>query len=224
MRPFADASRVDGLEARRAELLSAIIPLAAFDGWTPAVMRQAERDAGAPAGACDLAFPGGVVEAIDAWSSACDGAAEPAYETAQAEVARVRERVTTCVRARIAVIGDDNREACRRALARLAFPDAAGRGVRLTWRAADRIWRGLGDASTDGAFYSKRAILSGVLASTIATWANADDDARVWEHLDRRIANVMEFEKAKARIKTVLPASNGPLAALARLRYAARRR
>ena len=74
--------------------------------------------------------------------------------------------------------------------------------ARLLWRTADHIWRALGDTSTDENFYSKRAILSGVLASTYARWFSDDspDNAATWAFLDARIENVMQFEKAKAQL------------------------
>ena len=62
------------------------------------------------------------------------------------------------------------------------------------------IWKAIGDRSTDANFYSKRAILSGVYASTLAIWIDDGDPdkAKTRAFLDRRIDNVMQIEKAKA--------------------------
>jgi len=51
-------------------------------------------------------------------------------------------------------------------------------------------------------FYTKRTILSGVFASTLSTWLNESDAAKPDSQafLDRRIQNVMDFEKTKAQM------------------------
>jgi ubiquinone biosynthesis protein COQ9 len=80
-------------------------------------------------------------------------------------------------------------------------PLGAANGPTSLWQAADAIWSGLGDTSTDGNWYSKRLILSGVVGSTMVVWLGADDRESVEAFLDRRIENVMQFEKAKAETK-----------------------
>ena len=68
------------------------------------------------------------------------------------------------------------------------------------WAAADMIWKWCGDTATDFNHYSKRAILSTVLASTLAVRLSAGEDA-ARRHLDGRIDGVMSFEKLKSRVK-----------------------
>jgi ubiquinone biosynthesis protein COQ9 len=48
-------------------------------------------------------------------------------------------------------------------------------------------------------WYSKRAILSGVYSSTVLYWLGdtSPGHAATWEFLDRRIDDVMQFEKVK---------------------------
>ena len=134
---------------------------------------------------------------------------ENAYAAADTADMKVRDRVTFAVMARLEPMRGD-REAARRAVARLSLPDAGGTAPRILWRAADSIWRAMGDKSTDGNWYSKRATLSGVIGSTFAVFLEDQDPemAETRAFLDRRIGNVMEFEKAKAnfrRFKSALP-------------------
>ena len=84
-----------------------------------------------------------------------------------------------------------------------------------------RIWRALGDSSTDENYYSKRAILAGVIASTAARWMLDDsaDGAPTWAFLDARIENVMQFERFKTRLKPLGFIGLQALAALAATRY-----
>ena len=103
----------------------------------------------------------------------------------------------------------------------LSNPVRAPEAARLVWRTADRIWRALGDRSTDENFYSKRAILSGVLASTYARWFSDDapDHAETWAFLDARIENVMQFEKFKAQLKPLSKGVQSAVGLAARFRY-----
>ena len=71
---------------------------------------------------------------------------------------------------------------------------------RIGWRSADLMWRIAGDTATDYNHYTKRLILSGVYGSTLLVWL--DDQSEGWMEtgafLDRRLADVMRFEKWKA--------------------------
>jgi hypothetical protein len=58
--------------------------------------------------------------------------------------------------------------------------------IRLFWESADALWRWAGDTATDENHYSKRAILSVILATTIAVRMNSGEEA-AREHLAARI-------------------------------------
>ena len=63
------------------------------------------------------------------------------------------------------------------------------------------MWRLAGDTATDFNHYSKRAILSGVYTSTTLVYLGdeSDDLAETRGFLDRRIDDVMRFEKFKGQ-------------------------
>ncbi len=210
------------LDRIRRRLLDAALGDAAFDGWTARTLARAEAAADLEPGSADLACPGGVADLLDFWGLEADRAVETALADADLAGLKIRELVALGVRARVEAIGADRKEAARRALARLALPDLAPRGARILWRAADTIWRGIGDTSTDGAFYTKRAILSGVLANVVAAWL-ADDADAAWAVLDRRIGAVMQFEKTKARVRDWTAKLPDPAEILAGLRYPSKR-
>ena len=88
-----------------------------------------------------------------------------------------------------------------------ALPLNAPDGAKMLWQTADRIWTLLGDTSEDFNWYTKRMTLSGVIGSTLLFWLGDDshDTQATWDFLDRRIGDVMQFEKAKARV------TGGPL-------------
>lgn len=105
------------------------------------------------------------------------------------------------------------------------MPMSGTRAPQAVYHTVDAIWRAIGDTSTDYNFYTKRATLSIVYASTLTVWLGDDSDGleETWAFLDRRIAGVMQFEKVKAQVTKVVDKLPNPLGLLARLRYRASR-
>ena len=65
------------------------------------------------------------------------------------------------------------------------------------------MWKAIGDPSTDFNFYTKRITLGAVYSSCFLYWLNDESDnaADTWDFLDRRIENVMQIEKIKAKCR-----------------------
>lgn len=199
----------------RAKLLDAAIGLAPFEGWTAAAFRQAATEAGLTNGQADVAAPRGALDLIDAFADRADRAMEAALAAPEAQGMKVREKATLAIRARLESL-EGQKEAVRRAALALASPLYAPDAPRIAWRTADRAWRAMGDTSTDFNWYTKRAILSAVHGATLAYWLQDDtlDSAPTWAFLDRRIAGIMRFEKAKAQVKGLAARLPDPLGVL----------
>jgi ubiquinone biosynthesis protein COQ9 len=186
------------------ELRVALAPLvakhAAFDGWSEEAVANAANELGLPAERARLAFRGGKAAMIDAWFDSIDVAMLEAFPPERIAAMKIRDRIRELVMFRLDRLLPQ-REALRRALAILAAPVNAAAAARLAWRSADRIWRLAGDTATDFNHYSKRAILIGVYGSTTLIFLDDESEglADTRAFLDRRIENVMQFEKAKAR-------------------------
>ena len=210
--------------ARKA-ILSAILPLTAFDGWTAKTLRAAVKNTDLPEGAGALYFPDGPLEVIRFWSDEMDVQVEEMLGALNLSEMKIRDKVTQGVLARFNAIGP-HEEAARRALARLTILDAAGQGPAQLWAAADTIWRAIGDTSTDANYYSKRTILSAVIGTSLAAWLGDEtvEKTEGRKFLDARIANVMQFEKAKWEFKNKTKDWPSPAAILGRLRYGRRPR
>ena len=195
---------VEPLDMNLDELRDALAPRlpvhAAFDGWGEQAIAMAAAELGVPADRARLAFPGGAMQMIDAWFDAIDKAMLAAFPAERIASLKIRERIHDLILFRLETIAPQ-REALRRALAILAMPRHALEGARLAWRSADRIWRLAGDTATDFNHYSKRALLIGVYGSTTLIFLDDEsvDQAETRAFLDRRIGDVMRFEKAKAR-------------------------
>ncbi len=200
---MSDAATIDPQQMTLDELRRALAPLlpahAAFDGWSDDALAMAASELGVPAERARLCFPGGAVEMIDAWFDAIDLAMARAYPLERISRLKIRERIRDLVLYRIEVI-NPHKEALRRALAILAQPVQGLTGPRLAWRAADRMWRIAGDASTDFNHYSKRTILAGLYSATMLVFLDDQSEGLVTTRgfLDRRIDDVMRFEKFKA--------------------------
>ena len=221
--PGADRShgrRGDAFDPLRKAVLEEALTQAPFDGWTALMLRRAGASAGADRGTMKVLFPDGVRDCLRFWSELLDASMLDAMQGADFKALKIREKVAFSVRARLADMRP-HKEAARRAAALFALPSYAGLAARLSWRIADTIWRGLGDMSTDINFYSKRAILSGVWTTTFTRWLGDDseDEQATMHFLDRRIDNVMQIEKVKAKIRNSDIDLAAPLNVLSRLRY-----
>ncbi|KAF0178319.1 MAG: COQ9 family protein [Hyphomonadaceae bacterium] len=191
-------------ERLRARLLAALLPIAAERGWSPATLKEAADSLGFSAGELQLAAPRGALDMIDAFAEWGDAGMEKRLERVNLLSLKIRERVRAAVVARLEAIAP-YKAAEAKAVQAMIRPFRAGEGAGFVWRSADRIWRLLGDRSTDENYYSKRAILVGVLGSTTARWLSepGDDMTRTLDFLDRRIDNVMQIEKLKAQARPV---------------------
>lgn len=187
------------LDEIRAHLAPMLPANAAFDGWTPEAVALSAEQAGVDPDLARLAFKDGAVAMIDAWFKSVDHAMTARLPAEQLAAMKVRERITELVWARIALVAPE-REALRRALAILAMPQNAPRAARMGWRAADLMWRLAGDKATDFNHYTKRMTLGAVYGSTVLALLDDEsaDLAPTRAFLERRIENVMQFERAKA--------------------------
>ena len=145
-----------------------------------------------------------------------------AYPLERISQLKIRERIRDLVLYRIEII-NPHKEALRRALAILAQPQNAMGAARLAWRAADRMWRIAGDRATDFNHYSKRGILSALYMSTMLVYLDDDSGglAGTRGFLDRRINDVMHFEKLKASWRNSRSRIPSLSRFLGRLRYPA---
>ena len=188
------------LEKLRRQLALAVGENAVFDGWTRKAAESAAQQLGVNPAQARLAIPKGQAGMIDLYVQEVDRALEASFTPEALAAMKIRERIRSLVWRRLEIMGPA-REAVRSALAILAMPRNVPLSLRAGWRTADLMWRIAGDTSTDFNHYTKRVTLGAVYASTLIAWL--DDDSEGWADtaafLDRRIDNVMQFEKWKAQ-------------------------
>lgn len=187
----------------RDQILDAALADAVFDGWTDGTLARAAERAGLDAFDAKRAFPGGVVEALNYHSARADQRMlESLSKDYSMETMKIRERIATAVMVRLRQ-NQPHREAIRRAMAVFTMPWNAADGVKNLWNTVDAMWRAAGDTSTDYNHYTKRLLLSKVYSTTLYVWLsdNSPDLADTEAFLRRRIENVMQIEKFKAKAK-----------------------
>ena len=210
------------LDELRLALAPAVASAAIFDGWSKTAVAVAARSEGADPAVAALAFSSGAMDMIAAWIAAVDTSMEQAFVGDALAGLSVRARIRRLVAFRLEALAG-REEALRRALAIMAMPQNAARSLRLGWASADAMWRLAGDTATDYNHYSKRAILAGVYVATLAVLTTDESEGRVetYAFLDRRLADIMRFEKAKAQLLRPNDQRFSLARLLGRLRYPA---
>ena len=208
------------LEQLRRRLALKVGENAVFDGWTRQAVNTAAEQLGIDPVQARLAMPKTQTGLIDVYIQAVDRALEAHFTPKRLEKLKIRQKIRDLIWKRLEFMGP-SREAVRRALAILAMPQNIPLAARISWRTADLMWRIAGDTSTDFNHYTKRMTLGAVYASTLLAWL--DDQSEDWKDtsafLDRRIDNVMQFEKFKAQWRGSADRQISPSRFFGRLRY-----
>ena len=186
-------------------LLDAMLDIVPDMGWTRAALDKAAEKAGLSVGQALLSAPNGVPDVLEALGKRAARAAGRAVLAADNQ--KVRQKVRAGVKGWLAAL-DAHKPAVKRAA---ATPANLLTGPKGLWAAADAIWAALSDKSTDYNWYTKRITLSAVLGSTLTAWLGTDDEAEVDAFLDRRIENVMQFEKLKSQARDAFAKFPDPL-------------
>lgn len=184
--------------AQRTEqaVLDAAIARAGRLGWNSQLVRAACEAEGLSLGDQELLLPHGPRDLAALLSRRHDAEAMKSLEATLAHTLKIRERISAGVTARLEAAAKDA-EASKKCAGFLALPFNADLGISLTWDTADKIWRWAGDTATDQNHYSKRTILSGILAPALTIRLFQGKEAAD-AFVARRIENVMAFEKWKA--------------------------
>lgn len=192
--------------ALRDSIILAALPDAAFDGWRWEGVLAAAQAAGIERDMARAVFPGGLPDVLDGFSDLADREMLKALADTAPETLKIRERVKLCITRRLEFL-QPHKEAVRAALVFRTLPSRSFQSARIVWRTADRIWDWAGDTAADYNRYTKRGLLSGLLASCTLVWLNEDDPAmpRTLDFLARRIDNIVDTGRFLSRF---LPGKN----------------
>lgn len=174
---------------------------APLNGWSMNALRMAAKDAGQKPQMTDALF-GSIAGATGAVSAIFDDQMMDALSSIDSEKLRVRDRIAKAVTVRLDLMAP-YKDGLRVALAHWARPLRSLHAAKPLWRSADQIWDWAGDTARDYNHYTKRALLSGVMASTLLFWLQDNSPAHTAtkQFLDRRISNVLSVGKLLGSMK-----------------------
>lgn len=172
-----------------------------FDGWTLPVIEHASDDLGYETGTVKALFPAGLNDVLAHFSDWADRGMANAVAQ-DLDSMRIRDRIRAHVLTRLEIL-ESHKEALRLSLEYWKCPGRQGKGAKIVWGTADRIWSASGDTSTDYNRYTKRLLLSGIIASTTLYWLKdqSPNHEKTTAFLDKRIENVMQFNKIIGTLK-----------------------
>ncbi|TRW96022.1 COQ9 family protein [Paracoccus sp. M683] len=187
------------MEHEREKLLDAALEHVPFDGMNETALLAGARDLGISPEMVRVHFPQGGASLAAAYHRRGDAALRD-WMAATPPEGRYSQRVAGAIWQRLALVQP---ELVRAGATVLSLPQHAGLGARLVWETADVIWDGLGDTSRDVNWYTKRATLSAVYGSAVLFWLGDESEGKTETRafIDRRIDNVMSFEKFKAQAR-----------------------
>jgi ubiquinone biosynthesis protein COQ9 len=200
MKPTTDPT----LEAARTKILDAALTRVADEGWTSDVLDQAVVESNIDAPLAARAFPNGLASLIDAFHRRADASMEKRLAQTDLSAMKIRDRISLAVRLRLLAM-EPHREAARRAMVVQGLPANVGPSLAGLYRTADAIWYAIGDTSTDFSFYTKRALVSGVYASTSVVWMSdqSDEFEDTWAFLDRRITDALKLGGLRRKLPSL---------------------
>ncbi len=186
-----------------ADIIAKVLPLVPFEGWNQQTLGKAAIEAGYKRTDVIRVFPGGALDAIDAFLELSDQEMRDTLATYHLDTMKIRERIASAVRIKLSSMAP-HREALRRAIAMHAMPFYCHRSLKSLYRTVDSIWYAIGDTSSDFNFYTKRLTLAGVYTTTLLFWLEDKSPGfeSSWAFLDRRISDVMTIEKGKHQFRT----------------------
>jgi ubiquinone biosynthesis protein COQ9 len=197
--------------ARRDELIASLLPDVPFDGWSVQTMRKAARRIAMDDDELSRLFPRGVRDALLWFSHWADRLMLETVASRPMDK-KLKDRVAGAVKTRLRLLAP-YREAVRRSMSILAMPHYAPLGAKLLYDTVDATWYAAGDDATDFSFYTKRAILAGVLATTTLYWLDdrSEGGAASDAFLARRLDEVLALPKLRGRVTGALGHFPNPL-------------
>lgn len=186
----------------REKILKAALEDVPFEGWHWNVIEAAAIKAGYEKVMAQAVFPEKLPDVLRFFSDWADQQMLTQLREMNVEDMRIRDRIRQAVVTRIEIL-DPYKESVRAASVYWLSPFRKIVAAKIIWATADSIWNWAGDTSTDYNHYTKRGLLSGVLASTTVAWLNdkSENHQETLAFLGRRLDNVLTVGKFVGKFK-----------------------
>lgn len=182
-------------------ILNELLKIIPFEGCNDHALAIALDNAKLPREYADLLFPAGIKDLFDFYAD----------ETIAKMIMKVNELILPNMKVRdkilrsiqiLFAINLEHKQALKRMVAYFLIPTHIKQGVKLTWRAADKIWYNIGDKSIDYNFYTKRLILAKIISASFIFWLNDESDN--YENTEKFIAKKIAATSKIGELKKVV--------------------
>ncbi|WP_410543672.1 COQ9 family protein [Wolbachia endosymbiont of Armadillidium arcangelii] len=184
-------------------IVDKLIKVIPFEGISDATLLKVCTDLNLANSFCK--FQNGIYSALEYIAEDLNSSMETELWNYNLEDMKVRERIKLAVQIRLSNYAKlpNYREFLKNVLSSSILPKNTYFSSKVLYRTVSTIWYGIYDQSTDFNYYTKRVILAGVYLSTILFFINdySEDFVDTLSFLDKRINNVMTFQKFKTRLK-----------------------
>lgn len=182
----------------RDEAIRAALPHVPRLGWTEAALRAGMADLGRAPEEAGWLFPGGAIEAVEAWCDLADREMEAAARAERLVELRIPDRIRRVITLRLEQ-AEPHRAAVRHALALQSLPWNLASALRTVGRTADSIWAAAGDTAADFSWVTRRATVAGVYGATLVFWLSDEEPGfpATRAFLDRRLADVARLQRPR---------------------------
>tara|TARA_Y100001970_G_scaffold237794_1_gene298503 strand:- start:706 stop:1359 length:654 start_codon:yes stop_codon:yes gene_type:complete len=184
------------------DILYKLIDHTPFTGWSNETLKFCLDEAGILDSLEEL-FSNGIDDLTDLYISIADKKLEYDVKELDLNSKSIRERIKILLNLRLDFF-ESEKQVIKQIIGSDLITGPRLRSINRIGKSVDLIWRLAGDKSLDYNFYTKRIILSGVYVSTILFWLDVDSRDDVSHFIDRRISNVMQIEKIKKNINSML--------------------
>ncbi|RLN86795.1 hypothetical protein BBJ28_00008584 [Nothophytophthora sp. Chile5] len=174
-------------------------------GWTIEALAAGATDLGYPSVAHGM-FPRGAIELVDHFMDLCLAQTRQTLivNTEKLQGMAVADRLKFGVRARLELLAPFMSQ-WPQAMALGAQPPNTPTTMKKLANLSDEIWYFAGDKSTDASWYTKRAILTGIYASTELFMLSdkSPDFQDTWTFLDRRVDETIQLGELPQNVRLV---------------------
>ena len=185
-------------------ILDAALKHVQFDGWSDQTIKRVCKDLHFSESLIYQIFPRGGIDLALTFHKQDDARFVKEFSISKFNESSlgVSDRVENAIISRLA-ISYENKEAVKRSISLFSTPFYLSEGTRALWDTCDKIWMVIGDKSDDFNWYSKRITLTTVYSAALFFWIDdeSNNSALTKNFVQRRIANVMEFERVKRNFK-----------------------
>lgn len=174
-------------------------------GWSREALRRGALQAGFSEPEALLAFQGDLDKALMHFIHQIDAQMKERLASCDLLSLRIRDRIAASVLIRLEIL-EPFREALPRILLYQMNPFKMPDALSSLWGTASEIWYEAGDTATDFNYYSKRALLTGVYASTFLFWLRDASPrfGKTKDFLNQSLETVMKIPSLKQKIKKTL--------------------